>query len=91
VKIYIAGQITGLKSYKENFHKAEKYLNARGHICMNPSILPEGFPYETYLPICVTMINACEGIYMLKNWEDSRGAKVEHEYAKAQGKTIIYE
>jgi len=91
MKIYIAGKINGLPNYKENFDKAEKYWKVRGHICMNPSVLPEGFPYEAYLPICVAMINCCDAIYMLKNWKDSIGAKVEYEYASAQGKTIIYE
>jgi len=58
---------------------------------MNPSILPEGFPWKIYMPICYRMIDACDCIYMLKNWEDSRGAKLELEYAKDNNKQIIYE
>lgn len=58
---------------------------------MNPSILPEGFPYEAYMPICTSMIDQCEAIYMLKNWKDSRGAKVELAYAEATNKKIIIE
>ncbi|MDU5010669.1 MAG: DUF4406 domain-containing protein [Clostridium botulinum] len=91
MKIYIAGKINGLKDYKKNFDKAETKLKEGGYICMNPSILPEGFPYEAYMPICTSMIDQCDSIYMLNNWEDSRGAKAELEYAKVTGKKILYQ
>ena len=58
---------------------------------MNPAVLSEGFPYESYMPICLAMLEACNTVCMLKNWKDSKGARVEHEYAKLQGKNIIYE
>ncbi|MCS4522383.1 DUF4406 domain-containing protein [Clostridium botulinum] len=51
---------------------------------MNPSVLPEGFPWEVYMPICYAMIDACNSVYMLKNWTDSKGAKLELEYAKSK-------
>lgn len=91
MKIYIAGKINGLENYKEKFKEAENKLISEGHVCMNPSILPEGFPYEAYMPICTAMINQCEAVYMLDNWKDSRGAKVELEYAKVTGKKVLYQ
>lgn len=91
MKIYIAGKITGLKNYRENFNRAEEKLKAEGHLCMNPSVLAEGFPWEVYMPICYAMIDACECVYMLKNWTDSKGAKMELEYARNNRKAIIYE
>lgn len=91
MKIYIAGKINGLKDYKKYFNEAETKLKEDGHICMNPSILPEGFPYVTYMPICTAMIDQCDAIYMLNNWKDSKGAKVELEYAKVTGKIILYQ
>lgn len=91
MKIYIAGKITNLKNYKEYFEQAEKRLIEKGHLCMNPAILPEGFPWGTYMPICYAMIDACDCIYMLENWVDSKGAKLEHEYALNNGKKVLYE
>lgn len=89
-KIYIAGKISGFKNYKEKFSKAEKQLIAQGHICMNPAVLPEGFPYKAYIPICIAMIDQCDSVYMLNNWEDSKGARFELEYAKVSGKEIKF-
>lgn len=90
-KIYIAGKINGLKNYREVFKEAEDKLKEEGNICMNPSVLGEGFPYTYYMPICLAMLEACDTVYMLNNWQDSKGAKVEHEYAKIQGREIIYQ
>ncbi|AWB17242.1 DUF4406 domain-containing protein [Clostridium botulinum] len=91
MEIYIAGKITGLKDYKEKFNKAQEKLISKGYKCMNPSVLPEGFPWEVYMPICYAMIDACNSVYMLKNWTDSKGAKLELEYAKSKNKKIIFE
>ena len=89
--IYIAGKITDLPNYKENFQRAEDKLLGLGHICLNPSNLPEGLPYEAYMPICFAMIDACDTIYMLDNWKDSKGAIRELAYAQSKGKKIMYE
>ena len=89
-KIYIAGKISGFENYKTEFEKAEKYLTSKGHICMNPAVLPEGFPYEAYIHICIAMINQCDSVYMLNNWKDSKGARFELEYAKVSGKEIKF-
>lgn len=91
MKIYIAGKINGLKNYREVFKKAEGKLIAEGNVVMNPAVLGEGFEYKTYMPICLDMLEACEVVYMLSNWKDSKGARLEHDYAKLQGKQIIYE
>lgn len=72
--VYIAGKITGLPNYRQVFKDAEAKLNTQGYICMNPAELPEGFPYDIYLPICYKMIDACDVIYMLSNYIDSNGA-----------------
>lgn len=86
----MAGKINGLKNYREVFKKVEDELIQEGHSVMNPAVLGEGFPYETYMPICLAMLEACDEVYMLPNWTDSKGAKLEHEYAKLQGKKIVY-
>lgn len=91
MKIYIAGKITGEPKYKEIFKVAEKDLLESGHTVMNPSILPLGFTQEEYMHICYAMIDVCDSVYMLSNWKESKGAKLENKYALEQGKLVTYE
>ena len=89
-KVYIAGKITGLKDYQNKFWVAKMILERQGHLVMNPAVLHAGFDYEDYMRICFAMIEACDAVYMLDNWQDSPGAMREHAYAGATGKGIIY-
>lgn len=88
MKIYIAGKITGLDNYKELFDKKEKELLEQGHKVLNPTILPEGFEYSEYMNICFAMIDVCEKVYLLNNYENSKGACMELGYAIAKGKQL---
>lgn len=90
MKLYIAGKITDNPGYKEQFAEAEKALREQGHTTMNPAVLPEGFEHHEYMKICFSMIDVCEGLYLLDNWQDSKGAKMELEYAIPKGKTIVF-
>ena len=38
----------------------------------------------------MAMIDQCDTVVMLDNWQDSKGAKIEREYAKYNGKRIVY-
>jgi hypothetical protein len=90
-KIYIAGKITGLDNYKELFNKAETHLSNLGFAIMNPSVLKDGFEWNEYMHVCYAMIDVCDSVYFLSNWTDSKGARLEHEYAKDKGKRLFYE
>lgn len=90
--VYIAGKMTGLINYgRHNFSAAETRLVSRGHIVLNPAVLPIGMPKERYMPICLSMIDAADAVYALDNWVDSPGARLEVDYAAYKGKTILYE
>ena len=80
-KVYLSGKITGDIGFKKKFKEAEQKLKAKGHKVMNPAILPEGFEYEEYMAICFAMIDQCNILAFLPDWEDSPGAKREIEYA----------
>lgn len=91
LKVYISGKITGNPNYKEEFAKAEKWLKSIGCIVMNPSVLSEGFTHDEYMQICYSMIDVCNAMYFLKNWEQSVGAKMENEYAEQSNKIKLFE
>ena len=91
MKIYIEGKVRGLKNYREVFKAAEEKLQAKGHITLNPAELLEGMNGEDYMRICIPMLEVADAIYLLKNWRDSEGAKVEKAYAECQGKLVFFD
>lgn len=78
---------------KAQFAEAEKRLNARGIAVVNPTRngLPEIATWSQHLTIDIILLLSCQGIYMLKNWEQSRGAALEHSIARELGMAIEYE
>lgn len=80
---------TGVFKYKEKFIEAEEYIRGLGHIVLNPSFLPEGL--SDYYEINKAMIDQCDAIYVLLNYENSTGTKKEIEYAESTGKQVIYQ
>ena len=89
-KVYIAGKITGESNFKEIFKRAENKFIRQGVIVMNPAELPSGFDYEDYMKVCFAMIDVCDGVHFLSNWQDSEGAKREYNYALATKKTLSF-
>ena len=95
MKIYVAGKITGLErsEVEMKFSKAKVKLIKDGHSVFIPTVLPvyEDVPHEDYLHICYSMIDVCDAVYILDNWQNSIGARKELQYASDWGKEIIYE
>lgn len=85
MKIYIAGKITGNSNYKEQFAAAEKKLKAEGHQVINPTWKPEGLPYKQYIDMGLMELQQCDVIYLLSDWKDSKGARMEYIYALTVG------
>ena len=52
---------------------------------------PSGMAWEAYLRITKAMVREADIVYVLKNWEYSRGVKEELALAESLGKEIIYE
>lgn len=47
--------------------------------------------HEDYMHICYAMIDVCAAVYMQKDWQQSKGTRMELQYAKDKKKLIIYE
>ncbi|MBF4433218.1 DUF4406 domain-containing protein [Vibrio anguillarum] len=91
-KIYIAGPMTGLPEFnKPEFFKAEFKLSCDNYTVLNPAILPDGLQHHEYMEICLPMVRVSSAVYMLKGWEKSKGAVMEHEYAKDLRLEITYQ
>lgn len=94
MKVYISGPISGRRDYRERFREAEGRLRNMGFQVINPanmnSVLIENeTEYEDYIKISLELMGLCDCICMIGDWWNSRGAKIEHEYAKIRGMDFV--
>lgn len=92
-KVYISGKITNNPVYKLQFAAAERELKNEGLLPVNPAreILPEGSTWADYMRHDIRLLCDCGAIFMLTNWRQSRGARLERRLAQKLGLEIIYQ
>lgn len=96
-KIFISGKITGEHIYEctGKFLKAEIEVIRLGFDKpINPLEIDGihfGISHDKAMELCLNKLKTCTHIYMLKDWEESEGAKIEHQYAKENNIEIIYQ
>lgn len=99
-KIYISGKMTGLSKEEIdiNFEKGRKEIEGAGHIAINPvDIEPYNMnnlvrdEYSEYVRGDCIELCKCDSIYMLNNWQDSNGAKIELRLAIDLNLEIIFQ
>ncbi len=96
MRTYISGKITGLDITvaKNNFKEAEESLKQIDLIPVNPmEIVPENkdFKWEDYMLADIKELFNCEAIFMLSNWKDSKGARIERAIALEMEINIFYQ
>lgn len=96
MNVYISGPISGKKDFNEPaFERAQFKLEGRGYHVFNPhklnGALRNDLPREVYLKRDIQVMFICEAIFMLRDWELSRGARCEFLVACEFGLEILYE
>ncbi len=97
MKIYISGAITGLELAvaKNNFKAMELIIRQSGHEPINPMEvgLPEGgqHTWEEYMLADMPHVFEADAIYMLNNWQQSKGARIERAIFEILEKPIFYQ
>ena len=90
--VFISGAITGVDGYRKIFAAAEQWLLEQDCTVLNPAVLPpSGLEWDAYLRITTAMVREADAIYVLQNWEHSKGVREELALAAQLGKEIIYE
>lgn len=92
-KIYISGKITGLKpsSAKNAFDVCDRKLTAQGYETVNPMamVYDPKKEYDQAMKECISLLIDCDAIYLMSNWQSSKGAILEHMIASVIGIEIL--
>ena len=95
MKIYISGSISNNPNYKEDFERAEDYLQREypNAEIINPALvnshLPKSTTHEEYMRMSFCMLDMADAIFMIDGWQKSCGASQEYDYALAKDKIIL--
>jgi hypothetical protein len=95
-RIYIAGPIGGTTDYHERFKQGCLEVAALGYVPVSPIevVTAAGAKEGDWLPCMKADIRAlleCDGVYCLRDWHQSRGARIEHFLADALGLIVLYQ
>ena len=95
MQVYISGKITGLPitEAERRFREAEELLKALNLNPINPmkNGLPLGATWEEHMAKDIELLKKCDVIFMLDNWQESRGARIEYDFAVGAGKEVMFE
>ena len=98
MKIYLSGKITGTFDYEQKFRQYEKIVHSQyPHAeIVNPVLIGKSVEAKInnptwwdYMKPCIRVLNTCTHIFLLPDWQESRGAKYELETAKSLGLTVL--
>ena len=93
-RVYISGKITGTADCEEKFKKVKKRLKLEhpDWIVVNPAEvkLPKVCSCEDYTVIYLHLLKSCDSIYMLPDWERSKRAEKEYQYAETNGLEVSF-
>lgn len=95
--IYLSGRISGLPLdfARESFSEAakrirERYPDAQVWNPMTFNHFEEGKPWQSYMQMCLAILERCDTIVLLPDWRESNGAQCEYYYARGMNLQIIH-
>ena len=81
VKLYLAGPMSGKAGFNyPRFQEVAEALRSRHYDIVSPHEMHDGDTsqsWEWYLRKDLTIMLECDGLILLEDWEESRGARLE--------------
>lgn len=93
MKVYISGPITWIPYDKVemSFNPAENRLKEEGFEVVNPlnNGLAVSSSWREHMKVDIKLLMECDTIYLLKGYQDSKGAMIEYDLARILGYDVI--
>lgn len=78
MKLYLSGKMSGLvDDGKAAFDYEAARLRSLGFEVWNPAEQEKQPSWEHYMRVDIAALCQCDGVAVLNNWQDSRGARLE--------------
>lgn len=93
-KVYISGPISAnVEQAAIQFTIAEQRLKLEGHEVINPMKLPHNHDksWESYMREDIKAMMECDMVYFLKDWLESKGARLEYLLASELNIECVFE
>lgn len=94
-RIYISGAIAhhDIAERMRAFLRAAEYIKAQGGTPVNPfdNGVPVNADWREHMRADIRVLTDCDGILMLRGWEQSKGAKLEFDVATSCGLEVWYQ
>lgn len=89
--VYISGPMTGRPAFNiPLFLRVENRLRWRyGCRVLNPARQPAGLTWQEYMQRDIDLLRGASVILQLPGWQQSRGAKIELDFAMMQGARVV--
>lgn len=96
--LYLAGPITGNLDFRNDFAAAKLEVAQLGYVpisplevCMDAGLVEGQHSWKEFMQHDIRALIVCDGVYMLRGWEDSRGARIEQFLANALDLLVLYQ
>lgn len=91
-KVFLSGAISNrLDTYHWYFNAAADVLRKKGWDVYSPTCIAVDTSWQDAMKQTIRALTECDIVYVLREYEESVGVKVELDLAKRLGLTIIYE
>lgn len=94
IRVFISGKISGLEraEVEGKFARAEGFLHEQGFVPVSPlkTGLSREHSWRQHMKESIDLLLSCGAIYMLEDWKESRGARIEHNIASGADLSVMF-